>query len=385
MGGWYKDNGIRFRKWAEFYVLVKTVAQSWQPVIDVFKQGDAQCSVCRNERGNSLEFKVKLISKFLPVLPIVQLPRWPDIILDLSDVRLGFTVQVPEFDFQISPIRLPELPLLSLPAMPSASLSLPGLPTLPAIPALPDLPDLPSFPRIQLPSLPPPPKLPKITSSLQIGVKLAKLFQKIRCYAEKTVLVPEQQAGFVIAERTARQGTLPMDFLSIQFPQYAIPTIREIRVSTHINFEKSTDFITEFARGAVKPINEWNTDIKKIQENINHVGSDINAAGAKIQNTIDDTTQPVLKNQNLDLKTNGDVLLNGQKIESSFVPDEHDITVAELSEFVDILEKEKNIELDTSEFANLLRSHMNPTDAQYLDNSMTAARLSSEELTAQMQ
>ncbi len=38
IGGWYNDNGIRFRKWAEFYVLVKTVMESWQPVIDIFKK-----------------------------------------------------------------------------------------------------------------------------------------------------------------------------------------------------------------------------------------------------------------------------------------------------------------------------------------------------------
>ena len=36
--GWYRDNGIRFRKWAEFYVLVKAVMQSWQPVMEIFKK-----------------------------------------------------------------------------------------------------------------------------------------------------------------------------------------------------------------------------------------------------------------------------------------------------------------------------------------------------------
>ncbi len=36
--GWYRDNGIRFRKWAEFYVLVKSVMQSWQPVMEIFKK-----------------------------------------------------------------------------------------------------------------------------------------------------------------------------------------------------------------------------------------------------------------------------------------------------------------------------------------------------------
>ncbi len=36
-GGWIRDNGVRFRKWAELYVLIKAIADSWQPLIDIFK------------------------------------------------------------------------------------------------------------------------------------------------------------------------------------------------------------------------------------------------------------------------------------------------------------------------------------------------------------
>ena len=126
--------------------------------------------MCRNERGDLKAYKIKLISMLIPSLPIIQMPRLPDIVLDLSDIRLGMTISVPEFDFRINPIRLPNLPLINLPAMPSASLSLPALPILPAIPNLPDLPDLPSLPRIQFPNLPPPPKLPKIFGSIQASL-----------------------------------------------------------------------------------------------------------------------------------------------------------------------------------------------------------------------
>jgi len=42
-----------------------------------------------------------------------------------------------------------------------------------------------------------------------------------------------------------------------------IPTIREIRVSTHINFQTKADFIIEFAKNAVKPINRLNTDFSR--------------------------------------------------------------------------------------------------------------------------
>jgi hypothetical protein len=90
---------------------------------------------------------------------------------------------------------------------------------------------------------------------------------------EKTVLIPEDYVGATIAQRTDRQGTLPFDFLSLKFPQISIPGIREIRVSSHINFELKADFIVEFAKNAVKPINKMNVDFasgpKKLAPDIN--------------------------------------------------------------------------------------------------------------------
>lgn len=162
IGGWYRDNGVRFRKWAEFYVLMKAIVSTWQPLIDIFRIKDEECSVCRNERWDLKYFKFKLLSAVIPQLPIIQFPRWPDIVLDLSDIRFGIVVKVPDFRFNISPIRLPRLPVLTLPSLPTLTLNLPPLPTLPALPTLPDLPGLPSLPRINLPSLPPPPKIPKL-------------------------------------------------------------------------------------------------------------------------------------------------------------------------------------------------------------------------------
>ena len=89
-----------------------------------------------------------------------------------------------------------------------------------------------------------------------------KLISKMYCFYQKTMLIPEWQAGDVIAQRTERQGTLSMDFLDIQLPQFSLPSIKEIRVSTHVNFELRADFIAEFARAAVKPINQFKTDLQ---------------------------------------------------------------------------------------------------------------------------
>ena len=273
-GKWLKENGVRFQKWAEFYVLMKTIVESWQPVIDIFKQADAQCGVCQNQRYTLDYFKFKLLSMLIPTLPVVVFPKWPDVVLDLSDVRFAINVSVPEFSFNVSPIRLPNLPSLGLPGVPSLGFKFPTLPTLPSLPDLPDLPELPSLPRISLPPLPPPPKLPKIFGAISVVTNLIKLYQKVKCLYQNSLLVPEWQAGDVIAQRTSRQGTLPFDFLNLNFPQMSIKGIKEIRVQSHVNFELQSDFVTEFARSAVKPINQFNTDLghalpSKIGEDLN--------------------------------------------------------------------------------------------------------------------
>jgi hypothetical protein len=191
LGGWIKDNGIRFKKWAELFVLLKALAESWQPLVDIFTDTSRKCGVCTNQRYDSLHWKFKLLSALIPSPPIIRFPRWPDIVLDLSDIRLGINVSVPDFRFNVKPLRLPSLPNLTLPNSPNLALSLPSLPILPALPNLPDLPSLPSLPKLALPNLPPPPKIPKLLGSIQAVLKIFKLLSTVYCFLNNTYLVPE--------------------------------------------------------------------------------------------------------------------------------------------------------------------------------------------------
>ena len=197
----------------------------------------------------------------IPSIPVIKFPKWPDIILDLSDIRFGISISMPNFDPRISPIRLPDLPSLSIGNF-SALLALPALFLLPQIPPLPDLPDLPSLPKVKLPDLPPPPKIPKIAGSITAFLNIMKLISKMYCFYQKTFLIPEWQAGDIIAQRTERQGTLPFDFINLSLPQFSLPSLREIRVGSHVNYSLRSEFISEFARTAVKPVNAFQTDLK---------------------------------------------------------------------------------------------------------------------------
>jgi hypothetical protein len=276
----------------------------------------------------------------IPSIPVIRFPRWPDIVLDLSDIRLGIAVSLPNFEPRISPIRLPDLPSLSLGSI-SASLTLPPLPVIPAIPPLPDLPDLPSLPRIKLPDLPPPPKLPKIAGAIKTFLDVMKLISKMYCYYQKTVLISEDQVGDVIAQRTERQGTLPMDFIKLHLPDISIPSIKEIRVATHVNFELRSDFISEFARSAVAPINQFSTDL--------------NLAIPK--QIIDNVSVP---SQNIDINA---------KLESYNTPDEVHTATGKIARLYEILEQEKDIYLEIDAFGEYLL-------AQLESSGQSVARLS---------
>jgi len=103
----------------------------------------------------------------IPKIPVIQFPKWPDIILDLHNIRASINLKLPDIVINYRPIVLPNLPKLILPdANANLELNLPDMPLLPRF-EFPELPDIPTLPEIKLPDLPPPPLLPKIFSQLE--------------------------------------------------------------------------------------------------------------------------------------------------------------------------------------------------------------------------
>jgi hypothetical protein len=192
-GGWIDRNGKRFKSWVELYVLIKAILKSWQSLIDVFLDYEAECHECKNERGDLVGFQFKLIDMILPKIPVLQFPKWPDIILDLHNIRAGFTITLPEFSLSNRPILLPGLPNLILPEVPNLNVNIPSLEILPQI-IIPELPDLPTLPTVELPNLPPPPKLPRLFASLEGVLDILKLITRAMCILKTSPLVPEWRA-----------------------------------------------------------------------------------------------------------------------------------------------------------------------------------------------
>ena len=265
---WIDENGKRFKAWVELYVLIKAILKSWQLLIDVFQDYDAECHECKNERNDLLNYEFKLIDAIIPKLPIIRFPKWPDIVLDLHNIRAGLSVKVPDFNLTQRPMVLPSLPELTLPEFDASydgsfdlDFEFPKMPML----TWPDIPELPNLiqglPTVELPDLPPPPKLPEIFSSLKWILKVLKLVVKAMCILKSSPFVPEWRAWDQIALLTERSWYLPTDFLDVSLPEYSLPFVDSIKVTTWVNFQVDTDFMVEMAKQIVEPINTASSNV----------------------------------------------------------------------------------------------------------------------------
>lgn len=257
------DNWTRFKAWVELYITIKAILKSWQLLVDIFIDYDAECHQCKNERNDSLYIQFKVIDLLIPDIPVIQFPKWPDIIIDLHNIRVNLQIFLPEFKFNFRPIVLPQLPSLYLPKLPNVNLKLPELPLLPEL-TLPTLPELPSLPTVELPNLPPPPTLPKLFSSLEVILDIIKLLVKILCILKSSPLVPEWRAWDQIAFITERQWYLSFDFLDISLPQFSFPFVDAIKVTSYVNLEYDNEFMVELARQALSPINSITNNVSNM-------------------------------------------------------------------------------------------------------------------------
>lgn len=347
--GWrIGKNGIRFKAWVELYILIKSVLKSWQLLVDVFLDYEQECHDCKNERQDALEQEFSLIDLIMPKIPIIRFPKWPDIILDLHNIRAWLRVTLPEYNLNSKPIILPNLPNLYLPKVPSiditAQLQLPSLPVLPTL-QIPTLPDLPSLPRVELPDLPPPPKLPKLLSAIEIIVDIIKLITKAMCILKSSPLHPEWRAGDQIAFLTERTGYLWFDFFEATMPEFSFPFVDAIKVSTYVNLEFEADFIVEMARQIAMPINAFSNDFTNI--------FNINPNNLDMRDIVPAGTVP----SNLDIDVwpswvegsvwKADIKYNLQKILAQKVS-------TDIQHLATVIDKNKDVTVDNAEFKQLI-------------------------------
>ncbi|MDH5596755.1 MAG: VCBS repeat-containing protein, partial [Candidatus Peregrinibacteria bacterium] len=294
MGGWMATIRQQMISWAEMILTIAAIIDNIEQLFDLFVDFDDSCNICTNERYANFGW-FGLLGLLLPDIPIIEFPKIPDIVLDMSDMEALIDIDLPILNLRTIPIPLPPIPYITLPDLPSidAFLSLPPLPILPRLPELPDLPKLPPIPTIDLPTLPPPPKLPDLGESFDLIIPLIEKVLKIWCMMKKSFApVPEMMLNDQISLLTNRPDYLiPLDVLKVQLPNFALFDIgfNEIRIETIVYLGLRINVIA-------KPLEEasadWNDWIRTVPEEMNAFYQEwIIETEAALQNQIDEVEQ----------------------------------------------------------------------------------------------
>lgn len=277
--GWVTLNKQRVEQWIQAIYDTKKAIKSWQKIFQLAVDYQESCDQCTTDRMSLFDLLAKLFI-FIPEPPIIQIPRWPDIILDLSQIQAGLTVLWPEIKFQTEPVILPSLPRIRLPQTPNindlssnilngtSNFSLPEIPLLPPIPRLPELPKLPGIPIPDLPDIPPPPKIPQLPQPAQTALTIASGLIKILCLLQSGI-IPSAETSLktTVEDMTGRplSPVLPLDLsVNFQTPPISIDFVDQIEVIAYLNLNLNFDGIVRAVELAADAANDLMTDLTQL-------------------------------------------------------------------------------------------------------------------------
>ncbi|MBL4694682.1 DUF11 domain-containing protein, partial [Candidatus Gracilibacteria bacterium] len=305
-GGYMKRQLKTIDSWMKAVEDVIRTFKDWQVILDLSVDYQQSCDSCKNDRYSKLGLLMNLFIA-IPEPPIIPIPKMPDIIFDISQLKTGTKILWPDLTFQPEPIVLPDLPtinfdsILKLPEilLPNFELTLPGfevekleLPdwvlNFPEF-QLPALPNLPPLPLPQLPDLPRPPKIPKLPDVVSKMVSSIKPALRILCLL-KTGFIPVPESTLATEIETLTQSNvkaaLPLlKELGIQLPGIQYDYVEEIRINAKTSFGIDTDFIYQ---AADKGVDLWNQGVEGLVNQVNEYTT------LPLQTVIDKTIKSVI-------------------------------------------------------------------------------------------
>ncbi|MFA5792477.1 MAG: S-layer homology domain-containing protein [Candidatus Gracilibacteria bacterium] len=263
--GYLLENANRAKAWAQWAVDLKKIVDGWQILIDLAGDFMDSCDKCTNQRWSGLQFLFNLLI-FIPDFPVIELPKLPDIIIDVSSIQAGVDIVWPDIHFVPERIDIPKIPRL---IFPSGDINLDfnfdlNIPTLPEFNfdfALPELPPL-SLPN--LPSLPPPPSIPEIDPQIKASLNIASSVLKIICIIRQGFWpTPEIMLKSKIEDLTERSSGAIMAFdtaLTVEWPALNYDFLKSIKISTYLNLATDFSGIFDFVKNIGDQTNQFSAD-----------------------------------------------------------------------------------------------------------------------------
>ncbi|PJC36856.1 hypothetical protein CO046_03410 [Candidatus Peregrinibacteria bacterium CG_4_9_14_0_2_um_filter_53_11] len=268
-GGWIKRNTARIKQWRRAVRQMKSAIDNWKALFNLMVDYNESCDQCKTERYGLEELLLKIFVA-IPSPPVIPLPKLPDIIIDVSKIQAGLTIEWPDVRFKPEPFVVPKLPRFGL----NVDLTIPQFkiiaPAIPLIPKPPELPILPQLPPLNLPELvdiPPPPTLPKLPDPLSALISILKKVTKIYCII-KLGFVPTDEIMLKsrIEQITARglSPVLPVDLLfSIEGPTISTTYVDQLVITAFTNLNVDLSYIQVAVEKIAEEANKFSTDLVK--------------------------------------------------------------------------------------------------------------------------
>ncbi|PIZ75438.1 hypothetical protein COY05_04000, partial [Candidatus Peregrinibacteria bacterium CG_4_10_14_0_2_um_filter_38_24] len=284
MGGYIKRQNKIAQSWMKAVNDAIKTFKDWRVIMNLSVDYEKSCNECnKSDRTSKLGMLLSIFVN-IPDPPTIPLPKWPDIIFDISQIKTGVHIVWPDIVFRPEPINLPTLPTITFPELlpddytlnvedifGNIKFDLPSwIKDFPEF-AMPDLPDLPNLAFPNLPDLPRPPRIPALPKEVaEITTSLKKII-KILCLLKKGLFtIPEKTLSTEIQTLTQPSAQAILPFIKqfgVQMPaiQYDTPA-DQIRVDAKLNFGVDTSFIYYVAKLGADKINK---QTKKFIDGIN--------------------------------------------------------------------------------------------------------------------
>lgn len=320
-GSYFKKQARIVASWEKAVEDVIRTIRDWKLILNVMVDYQESCDECKNDRFSKLGILLNLFVA-IPDPPIIPIPKWPDIVFDVSQIRMGTKIIWPDVVFKPEPIVLPDLPAITIPTslpnaqFPDASINIElegfdvpdWIDDFPEF-VLPELPDLPPLAIPELPDLPRPPKIPQLPNLVADISGSLKPIVQIACLLKKGLVpIPETSLGTEIETLTQPtvQAALPIvKSLGIQMPAIKYDYVKQVRIETKIDLGISTDFIYD---AAASGIDVWNEALERLIDNIGKYN------GIPFEQQIDDALRKATESTEAIPRTSADAL-SGTEIE----------------------------------------------------------------------
>lgn len=108
---WLRTNKTNAAEWKNFQFELQSVLGIWMSIPEIFKGLEPICTRCNVNRGSMLEWLLRMLLGGIK-LPVIPMPKLPDIEVDMSRIGIGFSLPVPEIKLEPVPFDIPSLPNL---------------------------------------------------------------------------------------------------------------------------------------------------------------------------------------------------------------------------------------------------------------------------------